>query len=65
MHKLKNPNAIFYLYAEVKAQQAKDEPYVGVNIGTDVSNLLPPAKLVSFLQQQKVSHTRHCDSNSG
>ncbi|KAL7591042.1 glucan endo-1,3-beta-glucosidase 1 [Lactuca sativa] len=48
---------------EVKAQQAKDEPYVGVNIGTDVSNLLPPAKLVSFLQQQKVTHIRIYDSD--
>ncbi|GKC02002.1 glucan endo-1,3-beta-glucosidase 1 [Tanacetum coccineum] len=41
---------------EVKAQRDKNEPYVGVNIGTDVSNLLPPTKLVAFLQQQKVTH---------
>nr|GEU77726.1 glucan endo-1,3-beta-glucosidase 1 [Tanacetum cinerariifolium] len=48
---------------EVKAQRDKDEPYVGVNIGTDVSNLLPPAKLVAFLQQQKVTHIRLYDAD--
>ncbi|KAI3800277.1 hypothetical protein L1987_28364 [Smallanthus sonchifolius] len=48
---------------EVKVQQEKDEPYVGVNIGTDISKFLPPAKLVSFLQQQKVTHIRLYDAD--
>ncbi|KAJ0921029.1 putative glucan endo-1,3-beta-D-glucosidase [Helianthus annuus] len=50
-------------FPEVKVQQARDEPYVGVNIGTDISNLLPPAQLVSFLQQQKVTHIRLYDAD--
>ncbi|CAK9176061.1 unnamed protein product [Ilex paraguariensis] len=49
---------------EIKVQQDKDEPYVGVNIGTDVSNLLAPADLVSFLQLQKISHIRLYDADS-
>lgn len=39
------------------------EPYVGVNIGTDVSKLLPPADLVSFLQAQKITHVRLYDAD--
>ncbi|KAL2341293.1 hypothetical protein Fmac_009233 [Flemingia macrophylla] len=38
-------------------------PFVGVNIGTDVSNLLPPSELVSFLNRQKISHVRLYDAN--
>ncbi|KZV16148.1 glucan endo-1,3-beta-glucosidase 1-like [Dorcoceras hygrometricum] len=52
---------LFVLFAEVKAQQGKDEPYVGVNIGTDASDLLPAADLVAFLQSQKISHVRLYD----
>lgn len=44
-------------------QQDKDEPYVGVNIGTDVSNLLAPADLVAFLQLQKITHIRLYDAD--
>lgn len=45
-------------------QQGQDEPYVGVNIGTDVSNLLSPADLVSFLQVQKINHIRLYDADN-
>uniref|UniRef100_A0A3Q7F792 X8 domain-containing protein n=1 Tax=Solanum lycopersicum TaxID=4081 RepID=A0A3Q7F792_SOLLC len=48
---------------EIKVQQDKDEPYVGVNIGTDVSNLLSPADLVAFLQLQKITHIRLYDAD--
>ncbi|KAG6394094.1 hypothetical protein SASPL_144673 [Salvia splendens] len=47
----------------IKAQQDK-EPFVGVNIGTDVSNLLPAADLVAFLQLQKITHVRLYDANA-
>lgn len=41
------------------------EPYVGVNIGTDVSNLMPPSNLVSFLKFQRISHVRLYDADPG
>ncbi|XP_057764914.1 glucan endo-1,3-beta-glucosidase 1 isoform X1 [Salvia miltiorrhiza] len=49
--------------AEIKAQQDK-EPFVGVNIGTDVSNSLSAADLVAFLQLQKITHVRLYDANA-
>lgn len=50
--------------AEIKVQDKDDqEPYVGINIGTDVSNLLSPVDLVSFLQLQKISHIRLYDAD--
>ncbi|KAK6932293.1 X8 domain [Dillenia turbinata] len=41
----------------------RDEPYVGVSIGTDVSNFPSPSDLVSFLQFQKISHIRLYDAD--
>ncbi|GAB2298884.1 hypothetical protein Dimus_032962 [Dionaea muscipula] len=49
--------------AEIKQNQGQDQPYVGVIIGTDVSNLLSPADLVSFLQLQKITHIRLYDAD--
>nr|AIR93901.1 glucanase [Cicer arietinum] len=40
------------------------QPFIGVNIGTDVSNLIPPTELVTFLKQQKITHIRLYDSNT-
>ncbi|CAN1809345.1 Glucan endo-1,3-beta-glucosidase 1, partial [Linum perenne] len=37
--------------------------FVGFNLGTDVSNFLSPADLVSFLQLQKINHLRLYDAN--
>ncbi|XP_063942054.1 glucan endo-1,3-beta-glucosidase 1 isoform X2 [Daucus carota subsp. sativus] len=51
------------LLPEIKKQEDQ-EPYVGINIGTDVSNLVSPADLVSFLQLQKITHIRLYDANS-
>ncbi|KAL3850880.1 hypothetical protein ACJIZ3_012762 [Penstemon smallii] len=48
---------------EIKVQQNKDGPFVGVNIGTDVSNLLSPSDLVAFLQLQKITQIRLYDSD--
>ncbi|MCL7036196.1 hypothetical protein MKW94_030893 [Papaver nudicaule] len=65
-------NSLFYLFllfsfsiftSGVEAG-AKDAPYVGINIGTDVSDLLSPEDLVTFLQSQKISHIRLYDSNA-
>ncbi|XP_062088327.1 glucan endo-1,3-beta-glucosidase 1 isoform X1 [Humulus lupulus] len=53
----------FPLVSEIKRQEQDNEPYVGVNIGTDVSNLLSPADLVSFLQFQKINHIRLYDAD--
>ncbi|XP_061336953.1 glucan endo-1,3-beta-glucosidase 1-like [Gastrolobium bilobum] len=41
-----------------------NEPFVGVNIGTDVSNLMSPSELVAFLQKQKITHIRLYDANT-
>ncbi|GFP87134.1 glucan endo-1 3-beta-glucosidase 1, partial [Phtheirospermum japonicum] len=46
------------IFAEIKAQQVRNEPFVGVNIGTDVSNLPSPPDLVAFLQSRKINHVR-------
>ena len=50
--------------AGIKAQQGHEEPYVGVNLGTDVSKLLSPADLVAFLQLQKITHLRLYDADA-
>ncbi|RWR73061.1 glucan endo-1,3-beta-glucosidase 1 [Cinnamomum micranthum f. kanehirae] len=51
---------------ELKAQDSNDpqQPYVGINVGTDVSNLLSPSELVSFLQLQKITHIRLYEADS-
>ncbi|GMH05297.1 hypothetical protein Nepgr_007137 [Nepenthes gracilis] len=49
--------------AEIKQNQGQDSPYVGVNIGTDVSNFLSPSDLVTFLQLQKITHIRLYDAD--
>ncbi|KAK8551622.1 hypothetical protein V6N12_040253 [Hibiscus sabdariffa] len=53
------------LVQEIKqqSQEQDKEPFVGVNLGTDVSDLLSPTDLVSFLQVQKISHIRLYDAN--
>ncbi|KAK8592262.1 hypothetical protein V6N13_062848 [Hibiscus sabdariffa] len=48
-----------------QTQEQDKELFVGVNIGTDVSNLLSAKDLVSFLQVQKISHVRLYDVNPG
>ncbi|XP_021766864.1 glucan endo-1,3-beta-glucosidase 1-like [Chenopodium quinoa] len=51
------------IIAEIKQKQGEDEPYIGVNIGTDASNFLSPSDLVSFLQVQKINHVRLYDAD--
>ncbi|XP_028060369.1 glucan endo-1,3-beta-glucosidase 1 [Camellia sinensis] len=51
------------LISEIKQQQNQEEPYVGVNIGTDISNFLSPLDLVAFLQVQKITHVRLYDAD--
>ncbi|XP_030533379.1 glucan endo-1,3-beta-glucosidase 1 [Rhodamnia argentea] len=52
------------LFADIKQGQDPDkEPYVGVNIGTDVSHLISPPSLVSFLQVQKITYVRLYDAD--
>lgn len=65
-------NSLFYLFllfsfsifTSGSEAEAKDAPFVGINIGTDVSNLLSPEELITFLQSQKISHIRLFDSNA-
>ncbi|XP_015885604.2 glucan endo-1,3-beta-glucosidase 1 [Ziziphus jujuba] len=53
------------LVTEIKQQNQNqdNQPFVGVNIGVDVSNLLSPSDLVSFLQFQKIDHIRLYDAD--
>ncbi|XP_038895143.1 glucan endo-1,3-beta-glucosidase 1 [Benincasa hispida] len=46
-----------------KVQKDDKQPFIGVNIGSDVSNLLSPSDLVSFLHFQKITHIRLYDTN--
>lgn len=46
-----------------KLEKEDRQPFVGVNIGSDVSNLLSPSDLVSFLRFQKITHIRLYDAN--
>lgn len=48
---------------QLKAQTQDTQPFVGVNIGSDVSNLVSPSGLVSFLQVQKITHIRIYDAD--
>ncbi|KAK2644512.1 hypothetical protein Ddye_019707 [Dipteronia dyeriana] len=48
---------------KLAAADQDNEPFVGVNIGTDVTNLLSPTELVSFLQVQKITHVRLYDAD--
>ncbi|KAF8030113.1 hypothetical protein BT93_E2521 [Corymbia citriodora subsp. variegata] len=66
--------AVFFLCSGIPAgsslavqikqtRHPKHEPFVGLNIGTEVSNLVSPEALVSFLQVQKIAHVRLYDAN--
>ncbi|KAM1223830.1 hypothetical protein ACFX2G_043769 [Malus domestica] len=46
---------------KLQNQDQEKEPFVGVNIGTDVLNLLSPSDLVLFLQLQQINHVRLYD----
>ncbi|KAJ6935082.1 Glycoside hydrolase [Populus alba x Populus x berolinensis] len=48
--------------AQIKDQE-DNEPFVGINIGEDVSNLMSATELVSFLQFQKVTHIKLYDAD--
>ncbi|KAJ8465203.1 hypothetical protein OPV22_027755 [Ensete ventricosum] len=47
------------------AAAGAERPFVGVNIGTDVSNLLPPADLAAFIEAQQIKHVRLYDADPG
>ncbi|XP_065856791.1 glucan endo-1,3-beta-glucosidase 1-like [Euphorbia lathyris] len=44
-------------------QDLDSEPFVGLNIGTDVSNFMSATSLVSFLQLEKITHIRIYDAD--
>ncbi|XP_018458288.2 glucan endo-1,3-beta-glucosidase 1 isoform X1 [Raphanus sativus] len=48
---------------DIKIQEQDRDPFVGFNIGTDVTTLLPPPQLVKFLQTQKINHVRLYDAD--
>lgn len=51
------------LVGQIKHYQGQNQPYVGVNIGTDVSNFLSPSDLVLLLQLQRITDVRLYDPN--
>lgn len=56
-------SSVWFKKVKRAKQDTDNEPFVGVNIGTDVSNLVSPAGLVSFLQVQKITHIRLYDAD--
>jgi exo-beta-1,3-glucanase (GH17 family) len=58
-----SPPVLPKIKQQQKAQNQDTQPFVGVNIGSDVSNLVSPSALVSFLQVQKISHIRIYDAD--
>ncbi|KAK7245870.1 hypothetical protein RIF29_40724 [Crotalaria pallida] len=54
---------IFLIFLTEAAYEEIKEPFVGVNIGTDISNMLSPQDLLSFLKHQKITHIRLYDAN--
>lgn len=49
---------------EIELKLDDNEPYIGINIGTEVTNFLSPPDLVAFLQLQKINHIRLFDTNT-
>ncbi|CAH8384048.1 unnamed protein product [Eruca vesicaria subsp. sativa] len=47
----------------IKTQEQDKDPFIGFNIGTDVTTLLPPPHLINFLQTQNINHVRLYDSD--
>ncbi|XP_010546762.1 PREDICTED: glucan endo-1,3-beta-glucosidase 1 [Tarenaya hassleriana] len=62
LHLLISVNSSLW-FEEIKQQEQDKEPFVGFNIGSDVSNPLAPTDLVRFLQAQKVNHVRLYDAD--
>ncbi|CAD5176078.1 unnamed protein product [Musa acuminata subsp. malaccensis] len=54
---------VFLAFLTVAAAARAEPPFVGVNIGTDVSNLLPPADLAAFIKAQQIKHVRLYDAD--
>ncbi|WCJ20179.1 Glucan endo-1 3-beta-glucosidase 1 [Euphorbia peplus] len=57
---------IFLIVISLFSIEAKDldsDPFVGLNIGSDVSNFMSAASLVSFLQLEKITHVRIYDAD--
>ncbi|KAM1118474.1 hypothetical protein ACFX15_041991 [Malus domestica] len=48
---------------KLQNQDQEKKPFVEVNIGTDVLNLLSPSDLVLFLQLQQINHVRLYDAD--
>ncbi|WOL10416.1 hypothetical protein Cni_G19171 [Canna indica] len=53
---------LFFSHSFLAAARG-EQPFVGVNIGTDVSNLLPPADLAAFIKAQQIKHIRLYDAD--
>ncbi|XP_073005649.1 glucan endo-1,3-beta-glucosidase 1-like [Typha latifolia] len=55
---------LFLLLFPSPSLSADNAPFVGVNIGTDLSGLLSPSDLVAFLRSQRITHVRLYDADS-
>ncbi|CAL0307659.1 unnamed protein product [Lupinus luteus] len=47
----------------VSVVSAEDEPFIGVNIGTDLSDMPHPTQVVALLKAQKIQHVRLFDAD--
>uniref|UniRef100_A0A6N2NE33 Uncharacterized protein n=1 Tax=Salix viminalis TaxID=40686 RepID=A0A6N2NE33_SALVM len=49
---------LLVLVAEVSSVAADDEAFIGVNIGTDLSDMPHPTQAVALLKAQQIRHVR-------
>ncbi|CAL9758656.1 unnamed protein product [Musa acuminata subsp. burmannicoides] len=65
LHLLLFHSVIAVIPAAAAANIGTAEPFIGVNIGTDLTDLLPPADLATFLKAQQIKHVRLYDADPG
>ncbi|KAE8696902.1 Glucan endo-1,3-beta-glucosidase 2 [Hibiscus syriacus] len=49
---------LLFLLLEVSQATAGEDPYIGVNIGTDLSDMPHPTQVVALLKAQQIRHVR-------
>ncbi|XP_044467671.1 glucan endo-1,3-beta-glucosidase 2-like [Mangifera indica] len=56
---------LILLLAVLSAVRADEEPFIGVNIGTDLSDMPHPTQVVALLKAQQIRHVRLYDADRG
>ncbi|KAB2068859.1 hypothetical protein ES319_A08G058700v1 [Gossypium barbadense] len=56
---------ILLLLLAVSQTTASEDPYIGVNIGTDLSDMPHPTQVVALLKAQRIQHVRLYNADQG